>query len=64
MEINNMHESITENTYYERGYQKGYSDAMEALGKKFDKIQKESLEKALEDCKKQIHKFKNESSKK
>ena len=32
-----MHEQITENIYFTRGYDKGFSDAQEHLAKDFDK---------------------------
>tara|TARA_A200000159_G_C7208803_1_gene291185 strand:+ start:296 stop:505 length:210 start_codon:yes stop_codon:yes gene_type:complete len=43
-----MIEHMTENIYYERGYNKGFSDAQEILSKKFEKILSKNANQSYE----------------
>ncbi len=45
---NDMIEHMTENIYYERGYNKGFSDAQEILSKKFEKILSKNANQSYE----------------
>ena len=48
-----MKEEITESVYFNKGYEKGYSDAQEHLSRKFEnmllKIQTESYDKGYKE---------------
>ena len=43
-----MKEQITESVYFNRGYEKGYSEAQEYLSKKFEKILSENAHQSYE----------------
>jgi uncharacterized protein (DUF2164 family) len=49
-----MNEEITQDVYFTRGYNKGYSDAQESLARKMDKIFMDNLDKGytqgVKDC--------------
>ena len=49
-----MNEQITQDVYFTRGYNKGYSDAQESLAQKMDKIVMDNLDKGytqgVKDC--------------
>ena len=45
---NDMIEHMTENIYYERGYNKGFSDAQEMLSRKFEKILSKNANQSYE----------------
>lgn len=40
-----MHEDVTESVFYQRGYDKGFSEAQEKLAKDFDKAYKKGFDK-------------------
>ena len=43
-----MKEQITESVYFNRGYEKGYSEAQEYLSKKFEKILSKNAHQSYE----------------
>lgn len=43
-----MHEAMTEEINYNKGYEKGYSDAQEHLAKKFEKILSKNANQSYE----------------
>lgn len=45
---NDMIEHMTENIYFERGYNKGFADAQEILSKKFEKILSKNANQSYE----------------
>ena len=49
-----MNEEIIESVSYDKGYNKGYSDAMEKLASDFDLAYKKGYEEALKELKKNL----------
>lgn len=49
-----MNEEITEEIFYQRGYDKGYSVAMEKLSLDFDKVFQQGYDQALRDLKENL----------
>ena len=49
-----MNEEIIEEVFYQRGYDKGYSVAMEKLAIDFDKVFQQGYDQALQDLKENL----------
>lgn len=60
-----MDESVTEHIYYQKGYDRGYADAMEYLAKKFDCQHKKTSNETSKESQEKIKELKdNEQSRK
>tara|TARA_R110001592_G_scaffold130435_1_gene343657 strand:+ start:128 stop:442 length:315 start_codon:yes stop_codon:yes gene_type:complete len=58
--MDKMNEHITENIHYQRGYDRGYSDAQESLSIKFEKILSKNSDKSYKNGFKEGLKAKDE----
>lgn len=45
-----MNEEITQEIYFQKGYDKGFSDAQENLAKEFDKCYERGFKAGIESC--------------